>query len=100
MLIRHIGTFKDNQARYIRNDNKRAQVYFLPDRIDAYDLHRYDHLVPPAKKTLKITAKAAWFIMKAIIKTAFRIPRLFSQTVTEQPQRKKNPSPATAFPAP
>jgi hypothetical protein len=98
-MIRHTGTFRDNQARYIRNDNKRSRDYFIPDQIDTYDPHRYDHLVPPAKKALKFTARAAWFMMKTLVKTAFRIPRLFSKT-SSQPQRKKNPSPATAFPAP
>jgi len=76
-----------------------TQDYLNPHRIDTYDPHRYDHLVPPAKKALKFTARAAWFVMKTLVVAAFRIPRLFSKTAT-RPQRKKNPSPATAFPAP
>ncbi|HVW60690.1 MAG TPA: hypothetical protein VHC48_11655 [Puia sp.] len=95
-MIRHTGTFRDNQARYIRNSNYRSQDYFAPDQIDP---HKYDHLVPPMKKALRFTAKTTWFMMKMLIKAAFRIPRLFSKT-SPQPQRRKKTSPATAFPGP
>jgi hypothetical protein len=98
-------TYKDNQARYIRNDNnKKTKQYFSPDQLQQeepqqIDLHKYDHLVPPMKKALKFTAKATWFMMKTLVKAAFKIPRLFSQTAPK-PSPKKNPSPSTAFPAP
>jgi len=60
---------------------------------------RYDHLVPPMKKALKFTAMATWFMMKTLVKAAFHIPGLFNKPAPKV-QRKKNPSPATAFPAP
>lgn len=98
-MIRHTGTYRDNQARYIRNGNKRSRDYFMPDQIPGHDHHASEVIVPVMKKTLKFTAKATWFMMKTLIKAAFRIPKVFSKT-SSQPQRRKNPSPATAFPAP
>ena len=95
-MIRRTDTYKDNQARYIRNDNRRQTDYFNPD-----SLHQYDHLIPPAKKALKFTAKATWFMVKNLVKIAFRLPRLFSKANTpKKVDKRKNPSPPTAFPAP
>lgn len=129
-MIRQTNTFRDNQARYIRNSNKSSQDYFNPDllhqnnqEVHQYDyqhrqddhkhrqndhklhqndrqLHEFDHLVPPMRRALKFTARATWFMMKTLVKAAFRIPRLFSKAATPKAARKKNPSPATAFPAP
>jgi len=82
-MIHHKGTYRDNQARHIRNDHHQD----------------VEKLTPLMKKTLKFTARATWFMMKTLVRTAFRIPRLFSKTAP-RPQRKKFPSPATAFPAP
>ena|GEM_PF-1023652 len=114
-MIHHTTASSDTQARYIRNNN--GQRYFTPDPLD-YDRevpktdqhrfdhqynhqfdHQYDHMIPPMKKALKFTAKATWFLMKNMVKAAFLIPRLFSGTASK-PSSKKNPSPATAFPAP
>lgn len=30
-------------------------------------LHKYDHLIPPAKKVLKFTARATWFLIKTLV---------------------------------
>lgn len=106
-MIRHTTASSDTQTRYIRNNN--GQRYFTPDPLDydrevpktelaPYD-HQYDHMIPPMKKALKFTAKATWFMMKNMVKAAFLIPRLFSRTASRS-SSKKNPSPATAFPAP
>ncbi|HVU58196.1 MAG TPA: hypothetical protein VHD83_24215 [Puia sp.] len=68
-------------------------------------LHKYDHLIPPMKKVLKFTAGATWFMMKTLIKAAWRLPGLIHrmaehhQPVTTSKPREM-PSPATAFPAP
>ncbi|HMI61045.1 MAG TPA: hypothetical protein VK518_09060 [Puia sp.] len=38
--------------------------------------HQYDHLIPPANRLLKGTAKLTWRMMKLLVVTAFRIPGL------------------------
>jgi len=67
-------------------------------------LHKYDHLIPPAKKALKFTARATWFLMKTLVKAAFYLPTMISRTeehtTASTPKPPGMPSPATAFPAP
>ncbi len=99
-------TSSDTQPRYVRNTD-----YFTPDDLrqpaapETYkpDFHKYDHLIPPAEKALKFTAKATWFMMKMLVKAAFKIPRLVSRVhaaAASKDKSKKRPSPTTAFPAP
>jgi len=85
-MVRHIETYRDNKVRYMRDYRRDGEG-----------------LAPLMTKTLKLTARATWFMMKTLVKTAFKIPKLFSKITSAsgpQPQRRKNPSPATAFPAP
>jgi len=68
-------------------------------------LHPYDHLISPAKKALKFTARATWFLMKTLVKAAFYLPAIISKTEehntpSSTPRPPRMPSPATAFPAP
>jgi hypothetical protein len=68
--------------------------------------HKYDHLIPPAKKVLKFTARATWFMMKSLVKAAFYLPGLISRAAEHDSPgrspkpRREMPSPDTAFPAP
>jgi hypothetical protein len=70
-------------------------------------LHKYDHLIPPMKKALKVTAKVTWFMMKTLVRAAWYLPGFIQKTVghmppasVPKPRREKLPSPNTAFPAP
>jgi hypothetical protein len=66
--------------------------------------HKYDHLIPPAKKVLKFTARATWFMMKTLVKAAFYLPTAISKAAAHNPPapkpRRDMPSPDSAFPAP
>lgn len=94
-MPRHTDSYKDNQARYIRNSHRRSTDYFNPDH-----LHQYDHLIPPANKALRFTAKATWFVLKNMVKAAWHLPGLFRKINTPKAAPRKNPSPTSAFPAP
>jgi hypothetical protein len=61
------------------NDDRR-----VPPVIDP---HRYDHLVPPAKRLLKATAKATWKMMRLLMTAAFRIPGLVKKHTAKQPDK-------------
>jgi hypothetical protein len=74
-------------------------------KTNSNQLHSYDHLISPATKALKFTARATWFLMKTLVKAAFYLPTVISRSeehhlTTSTPKPPRMPSPATAFPAP